>query len=66
MKTDRVLASQQLPPAGESIVFYSESTGVHRGVFDAGIWRDIFNQPIERVTCWWPTQHRPLLAESHA
>lgn len=55
MKTERISTTQQLPTSGEAIVFYSENTGVHRGIYDpASGWRDIFNQTVERVTYWWP------------
>ena len=66
MNTERVSASHRLPTVGESVVFYSENTGVHRGFFDHGVWRDIFDQQVERVTAWWSTGPRTQATGSHA
>ena len=66
MQTERISTSRQLPAAGESIVFYSENTGVHRGIYDpSGTWRDIFDQTIERVTYWWPLYHLGFGQSAH-
>ena len=65
MNIQRVQASQRVPPEGQSVVFYSENTGVHRGVYDHGIWRDIFDQQVERVTAWWPMSYSAQIAQAH-
>jgi hypothetical protein len=65
MNIERVSAFLRQPASGESVVFYSENTGVHRGFYDCGVWRDIFNQHVERVTAWWPTSYCNQLSEAH-
>lgn len=54
MYPERIATSQRLPQEGETVILYSENTGVHRGYHTAsGLWVDMFGAIVSRVTYWW-------------
>lgn len=49
----RTGVADALPNPGQSVIFYSQNTGIHRGYFESESgWMDIYGARIDRVS-WW-------------